>query len=206
MTCRDSDSFLAQIVIRHTEAQLDGLNIKRDSFVKNMLLPSLIRSGVLNDRPDAKSKSYFENSLCKKFERWIKGEYGSVPADYIFPWIAILQDGYKTKCLHEVCGAMGSFFAPLSPIGPKPLIVEMQSQLANVSKEFADVLQHAAPALDGRYNQDDDPQVMHQLSNELFELITAAFTELGAIYQASGILPSAYRAMYSNPIFQEPQR
>ena len=203
MKCRENDSNLAQIVIRHTLSHLDGSHVRRDEFVKDELLPQLIKSGLLDGEPtDADEFSRWQKAKCKQIERMIKNDT-PMPGDFVFAWIKALPPFYRTKCMNEVCGAMGTFYTPLSPISASSKLTEMQASLANVSSEFADVLQHSAAAMDGVYNRDDDPEELQQLSNELFELIASCFVEIGAINRASGILPSAYVAMDNSQLFKK---
>ncbi|MBF4432724.1 hypothetical protein EA848_24740, partial [Vibrio anguillarum] len=152
MKCRANDSNLAQIVIRHTLAYFDASNVRRDEFVKGVLLNNLIESGALGEEPtDADAFQRWQKTKCKQIERIIK-EDSPMPADFTFGWMAALPSEYRTKCMNDVCGAMGTFYTPLSPIGTQSKLTEMQASLSNVSKEFADVLQHSEPAMDGVYN------------------------------------------------------
>ncbi len=201
MECRKNDSNLAQIVIRHTLAYLDASHVRRDEFVKTELLNNLIGSGALGEEPaNAEEFLRWQKTKCKQIERIIKGD-SPMPADFAFGWMAALPAEYKTKCLNDVCGAMGTFYTPLSPISEGSKLTDMQASLANVSKEFADVLQHSAPAMDGVYNAADNKADLQQLSNELYELVATTFVELGAINKASGVLPSAYVAMANSQLF-----
>ncbi|MBF4395899.1 hypothetical protein EAY12_21755, partial [Vibrio anguillarum] len=142
--------------IRHTLAYFDASNVRRDEFVKGGLLNNLIESGALGEEPtDADAFQRWQKTKCKQIERIIK-EDSPMPADFTFGWMAALPSEYRTKCMNDVCGAMGTFYTPLSPIGTQSKLTEMQASLSNVSKEFADVLQHSEPAMDGVYNSNDD--------------------------------------------------
>ncbi|HCG7105051.1 TPA: hypothetical protein NJ322_004352 [Vibrio parahaemolyticus] len=203
MICRANDSNLAQIVIRHTLACFEATNVRRDEFVKGALISNLIESGALGEEPnDADAFQRWQKTKCKQIERILKEE-SPMPADFVFGWIAALPGEYRTKCMNDVCGAMGTFYTPLSPIGPETKLTEMQACLSDVSKEFADVLQHSEPAMDGVYNSDDCRAGLQQLSNELYELIATSFVELGAIKKATGIMPSAYVSMANSQLFKQ---
>lgn len=203
MECRANDSNLAQIVIRHTLSHLDTSRVRRDEFVKDGLLPQLIKSGALDHEPaDADDFLRWQKTKCKQIERIIKHET-PMPGDFVFAWIAALPSAYKTKCMNEVCGALGTFYTPLTPISGTASLTEMQASLANVSSEFADVLQHSAAAMDGVYNADDNPADLQRLSNELLELVASCYVEMSAIHNASGVLPSAYVAMANSQLFKK---
>ena len=203
MECRKNDSNLAQIVIKHTLTYFSASHVRRDEFVKTELLNNLLESGALGEEPaNAEEFMRWQKTKCKQIERIIKQD-SPMPADFAFGWMAALPAEYKAKCMNDVCGAMGTFYTPLSPINSDSKLTDMQASLANVSSEFADVLQHAAPAMDGVYNNDDSPADLQQLSNELFELVTSCFVELGAINKASGVLPSAYVAMANSQLFKQ---
>lgn len=203
MICRANDSNLAQIVIRHTLACFEATNVRRDEFIKGVLISNLIESGALGEEPtEADTFQRWQKTKCKQIERIIK-EDSPMPADFVFGWIAALPEEYRSKCMNDVCGAMGTFYTPLSPIGTSTKLTEMQASLSDVSKEFADVLQHSEPAMDGVYNDKDSRAGLQQLSNELFELIATSFVELGAIKSATGILPSAYLSMANSQLFKQ---
>lgn len=203
MECRENySSNLAQIVIRHTRTYLQSSNIRRDEFVKGPLITNLIESGVFESHPESAEEFLrWEKTKCKQIERIIKCE-SPMPADFVFSWVAALPDSYRTKCLNDVCGAMGTFYTPLPSIGHKTEQSEILSNLSNVSREFADVLQHSLPAMDGMYDETDNKNDMQKLSNELLELIAACFVELGSINRASGIMPSAYVSMANSQLFK----
>ncbi|MGI2002018.1 hypothetical protein [Shewanella frigidimarina] len=202
MECRENDSNLAKIVIRHTLNYFSSSNVRRDEFVKGPLLTNLTESCSFESCPDsAEDFLRWQKTKCKQIERIIKGE-SPMPADFVFAWIAALPSNFKVKCMNDVCGAMGTFYTPLSPIGQPSHLREMQSHLSDVSREFADVLQNAKPAMDGVYNSNDGAADMQQLSNELFELIATCFVELGSINRASGVMPSAYLSMANSQLFK----
>lgn len=202
MECRENDSSLAQIVIRHTLAYLEAANVRRDEFVKGNLLSELIKAGALGEEPsDVDLFQKWQKTKCKQIERILK-EDSPMPADFVLAWIAALPTEFKTKCMNEACGAFGTFYTPLSHLSASSKLTEMQSRLFDVSKEFADVIQHSEPAMDGVYNDKDSRESLQQLANELHELISSSFVELGSINKASGILPSAYVAMANSPLFK----
>lgn len=206
MECRKNDSNLAQIVIKHTLTYFSASNVRRDEFVKTELLNNLLESGALGEEPaNAEEFIRWQKTKCKQIERIIKQD-SPMPADFAFGWMAALPTEYKTKCMNDVCGAMGTFYTPLSPISSvdsSSKLTEMQASLANVSSEFANVLQYSAAAMDGVYNSKDSQVDLQLLSNKLFELTASCFVELGAINKASGVLPTAYVAMANSQLFKQ---
>ena len=202
MECRENDSNLAQIVIRHTQTYLDASRVKRDEFVKECLLDNLIDSGALGQEPEAADEFIkWQKTKCKQIERILKSD-SPMPADFVLAWVAALPLPYRTKCMNDVCGAMGTFYTPLSSFKDESTLTEMQSHLSDVSQEFADVLQVSQPAMDGVYNDNDRKEDVQQMANELFELQATVLVELGAIYQATGVLPSAYVSMANSQLFK----
>jgi hypothetical protein len=179
------------------------MNMPRTNFVTERLLDNLIASGVWGQEPtDADAYLKWKNTKCKQVSRILNGD-SPMPANFILGWIAALPSEFKTKCMNDVCGAFGTFYTPLTQYSADLNIGEMKSQLADISKEFADVLQHAAPAMDGLYNKDDDKNQVQHLSNEIFELIATCYKELGAIHLATGVLPAAYVAMTNSQLFKK---
>ncbi|TDE19253.1 hypothetical protein E1100_25680 [Vibrio owensii] len=202
MECRENDSNLAQIVIRHTLACFEATNVRRDEFVKGGLINNLIESGSLGEEPtDADEFQRWQKTKCKQIERILKGE-SPMPSDFVFGWVAALPDEYRTKCMNDICGAFGTFYTPLFSLGATSKLTAMQANLSDVSKEFADVLANATPAMDGLYDQEDSREQLQQLANELFELQAKIVVELGSIKLATGIMPSAYVSMANSQLFK----
>jgi hypothetical protein len=202
MKRQNSDVKLSQLVIHHISQYLEQSNIHRDAFVKNDLLPVLVANGLLDEPTEAAAYTRWVTSACKRISRYLSGE-NELKADWIFPVLSALPDDHLGKAMHELCGFFGSHFVPITPISKSVCHHEIKSTLSDVSKEFGDVLQKAAPAMDGLYNEDDSIDEMQLFANEIFELNAACFSELGKIYQATGVLPAAYQAMANSPLFKK---
>jgi len=206
MECRDTDNIcngLDKIIIAQTLSYLTETNTHRDTFCKRSLFDELKKSNALVNEPEtAKEFDKWQSAQCKRIER-IMLATTSFPQNFVFPWVAALPDPYKTKCMHEICGSLGSHYMPLSPVSGVSDLKQTQARLTDISKEFSDVLQYSAPAMDGAYDVNDSKDDLQRLSNELFELIASTFVEIDAIHKASGVLPSAYVAMSNSPLFKK---
>lgn len=206
MPCRETTNNcngLDKTIIKQTLNYFHETNTCRETFCKAILLDELVKSNAIAfDAKTADEFLRFEKSQCKRVER-ILNSTTSFPLDHVLPWIAALPEPYKTKCMNEVCGAFGSHYMPLSPVSGVSDLKQTQARLTDISKEFSDVLQYSAPAMDGKYNDDDNKDDLQRLSNELFELIASTYVEIDAIHKASGVLPSAYVAMANSPLFKK---
>ncbi|KAB0476548.1 hypothetical protein F7Q91_19100 [Vibrio chagasii] len=201
MECRESDTSLVRIVIAITETYLDEKNIERDTFVKQDLLPVLVRSGLLDEPGEAKRYNTWANNQCKKIERLIKGET-AFKADWVMPWISALPEPYLGKAMNEVCGFFGTYFTPMTLITGSVNKKSVKSGLSHISQEFADVLQKSIAVMDGMIDENDSDADLQQYANEVHELVAASISELGRLYKARGILPAAHIAMANSPLFQ----
>lgn len=200
MTRPEKDKTFSDLIIRHVDAYLEGTNTKRDTFVKESLLPLLIEYGFLVEPENAYEFSRWQARHCKSVQRQLKGEI-SINVDWFHLFLLALPTDYQQAAKAEICGFLGSYFVPMtlnSKVTPEPTEVG----LSLLSKEFGDVLHKASPAMDGVYSDQDNPVAVQQYANELQEVASAAIAELGRVYQGTGIEPAAYRAMRLSPFFK----
>ncbi|GAA03203.1 hypothetical protein [Photobacterium leiognathi] len=204
MECRENDSNFAKIVVSHTLAYLDHFNVRRDEFVLNRLIPALEKAGVViaDDIQCGNSYQKWKGRKCKQVERMIKGET-PIPASYVLPWIASLPTKFSKRALVDVAGCIGTVYTPIEIMPTAPTSGAIRSRLDEISKEFADVLQHAEPAMDGSYDDTDCEHALQLLSDELYELHAATLNEMSRIFRARGVLPRGHKMMMNSPLFME---
>lgn len=205
MKCREQDSNLAHIVVYHTHEFLDETKTKLPGFVMDNLLPALQTHGcVVLDEPDcADGFEKLKSRKCKQIERMIKGD-SPLPASFVMAWASALPEPYGKRCTIDMAACLGTVYTPLEIVGgPLPQPKSIRSRLDEISKEFADVLQVAEPAMDGRYDSTDSEEQLQRLADELYELHAATFNELGRIHRARGVMPRAHRMMANSPLFKE---
>ncbi|MFV0576089.1 MAG: hypothetical protein ACK5NC_11850 [Vibrio sp.] len=196
----DKDTTFSELIIRYVDSYLESTNTKRDTFVKESLLPLLIEYGFLKEPENAYEFTRWQARHCKSVQRQLKQEI-SINVDWFPIFLLALPDDYKQAAKAEVCGFLGSYFVPMtlnSKVTPEPT----EAGLSLLSKEFGDVLHKATPAMDGVYDDQDNPLAVQQYANELQEVAAAAIAELGRIYQGTGIEPAAYKAMRLSPFFK----
>lgn len=202
MECRENDSNFAKIVVSHTVAYLTAFNVRRDEFVLDRLIPALEKSDVViaDDPKDCNAYQKWKGRKCKQVERMIKGET-PIPANYVLPWIASLPNKYSKRALVDIAGCIGTVYTPIE-LMPSAAPGSIRSRLDEISKEFADVLQHAEPAMDGLYDDSDCEHKLQLLSDELYELHAATLNEMSRIFRARGVMPRGHKMMMSSPLFK----
>ncbi|HDI3289748.1 hypothetical protein H2666_17145 [Vibrio cholerae] len=201
MKRQETDITLSALVIRHLDAFLEETSIKREAFLKEQLLPMLVKHRLLGEPEHAEEYAKWVNSQAKRLSRYMSGE-NELKADWVFPILAALPFENRKKAMLELCGFFGTHYVPISAFSGKPTGGEVEATLSAVSKEFSDVLIESAPAMDGVYNHEDNPAELLKYANELYDLTTSCFVELGKIYKATGVLPAAYRSMALSPLFK----
>ncbi|EKO3414738.1 hypothetical protein N2V14_004090 [Vibrio fluvialis] len=201
MKRQEPDINLSNLITGHVDAYLMKSNIKREAYLKENLLPSLVEAGLLEEPESAEDYQRWVNSQSKKLGRYIDG-LNKMNANWVFPILSSLPDEYRRKAMMDLCGFFGTHYVPFYSIDSGVSNKGVAATLSVLSKEFSDVLKRSAPALDGVYDQKDDPIELLQYANEIFELATSCFVELGKINQATGVLPTAYQVMANSPLFK----
>lgn len=202
MKRQNSDVKLSQLVVNQISDYLTQSNVHRDAFVKDSLLPILVANGLLEEPENSDAYMRWSSSQCKRISRYLSGE-NELKADWVLPVLSALPESYRFSAMNQLCGFLGSYFVPISEMGKPVCHREMKSTLCDLSKEFGDVLQKAKPAMDGVYNDDDNIEDVQIFADEIHELNSACFKELGNIYKATGVLPSAHKAMVNSPLFNK---
>lgn len=199
MERRKSDNRLSAVVIRHINCYIEGTEIAVEKYTRTRILPELIKAGELTE-PE-KDADKWRKSQSRRLVRYIDGE-NQLSINWVFPFIASLPAEYRQPLISELCGMLGSFFVPLTAMGPRTHCVETRSHLPQMAKEWGDVLIQSNPAMDGTFTPDDDPVEVMNYANEVAECIGILMAELGAIYRGTGIEPGAVKAFRSSSLFQ----
>lgn len=204
MKRHNRDSNLSELAIRHISAYLDETGTVHNRFIRTDLIPALISSEVsdIDEPTDADEYEKWIHRQIKRLSRYITGE-NKMPADWILPAIGALPEEYKHKATIELCGMIGTHYVPITLTGLHSDKTQTQSNLANMAKEWGDVLKQSSPALDGKFDENDNPVDVQHYANEVAEAVASLMTELSAIYKGTGIEPAAYRAMRFSPLFNK---
>lgn len=199
MERRKSDNRLPAVVIRHINCFLEGTGIPVERFTRVHILPQLINAGELT-KPK-KDVEKWEKSQARRLVRYIDGE-NQLNSNWIHPFVSSLPAEQRQMLVVEMCGMLGSFFVPLTAMGPQTQSVSTRSHLPQMAKEWGDILIGSNPAIDGEFTSGDDPIEVMNYANEVAECIGILMAELGAIYRGTGIEPAAVRAFRHSSLFQ----
>ncbi|WP_342652577.1 hypothetical protein NM449_17470 (plasmid) [Vibrio metschnikovii] len=202
MIRQDADIKLSEVVLSSVELYLFESNLKTEPFLKQHLLPVLVDAGLLDEPSEASDYNKWVNAQSKRLTRYLIRD-NDLRADWVMPMLSAIPGSYRRKAMHQLCGFFGTHFVPISPINMDVSKKSIKASLCTLSKDFSEVLQKSSPAMDGVYSTEDDPQELLQYANEIFELATSCFVELGKIYQATGTLPSAHQTMALSPLFNQ---
>ena len=203
MKCRDSDNpaiTLSELLSKHTKAYLDSSNEPKEAFLKRLVLPVLVRDGFLIEPEVGYEK--WRATKCRNLLRNIYDGF-EFKSSWILPWLSVLPEPHKSNAMQEFCGLLGSYYAPITPLGARNEAVGVNASLADISKEFGSVLQHSGPAIDGTYDPNDKPEDVQLFVDKLHSMIGIAILEIGKVYQGTGIEPAAYRAMSHSSFFKK---
>ncbi|ECA8972951.1 hypothetical protein ETB55_21950 [Salmonella enterica subsp. enterica serovar Omuna] len=162
------------------------------AFVVNALAPQLQTAAVIEPEPvhgTAIEWELWRDRIVKRVSRILNGEQ-QLPISWLLPWLAALPADASRRCRNSLSAALG--LAPLITYTPR---AEVASHIDLLSKEFADVLAAARPALDGAYSVADNAGELLQLQNELYELQQRVNAEIVAIAAGTGITPHNYQVV-----------
>lgn len=188
--CPEGDS-LSALLITATKSQL--INMSGSTFTFEYLIPALTAAGVFHDAEQTGNTDNFlrwKQRVYKKVSRIISGEQ-SLPADWFIPWLSVLPNQLRDRCINSTAAALG-----LYPIKQPDLDTAQRGARASIdtlSREFADVISASRPAMDGTYSTDDSREDLQRLQDELQDLHNQVLVEIVAIAAGTGIAPAKFK-------------
>ena len=188
--CQSSDR-LSFLLITATQTFLQHDDCKK--FVIERLLPQLADAGVFHDpepQDCIEQLERWQQRVVKRISRIINGDQ-VVPADWVVPWLAALPLSVRERCENSIAAALG--FQPIKMATIGTGLRGGKANIAELSREFADVLSASGPAMDGEYTLSDGPDALQRLQNELRDLMLKVQDEIVAIASSTGIAPAKFQ-------------
>ncbi|MGR3238542.1 hypothetical protein [Vibrio vulnificus] len=201
MERQNTDISLSKLVIRNIERYLEETNTKRESFVKERLLPRLVELGYESEPTEAGDYARWVNSTSKRLSRYLSGE-NDMKADAILAFVSSLPKEHLTRTMNELCGIFGTYYMPMTLLDTAVNRRAIKSQLSEISEEFGNVLKNCRPVLDGEIDESDCDEDLQRYADRIHSLITVGMAELGHVAKSRGIVPSAHRAMSASDLFK----
>lgn len=201
MERQNTDISLSKLVIRNIECYLEETNTKRESFVKERLLPRLVELGHETEPTDSTAYTRWVNSTSKRLSRYLSGE-NEIKADSILAFVSALPKEHLNRTMNELCGIFGTYYMPMTLLDTSMNKRAIKSQLSEISEEFGNVLKNCSPVLDGEIDENDSDEDLQRYADRLHSLITVGMAELGHVAKSRGIVPSAHRAMSASDLFK----
>ncbi|MGI0120261.1 hypothetical protein [Zooshikella sp. RANM57] len=183
------------IIIGYTALWFSESSWSVERFASELFVPALVEQGLVDDHPPVDANGY---------ERWrrskgiqigrILGGKQNFPLKWKWSWIQCLPEKYQILCRKDLLALAGVLDIPLPPVSTSGTS-SAKANLSGLIREFSEVIDSSAPALDGCYDHLDDKNVSIQFVNELTDLIEICISEINAVCRGTGV--SGSRHTYS---------
>ena len=186
------------LLLEATKVYLDATGTSAAEFIRNSLLPILQQAGIEEDAPDSDADQYekFVGAAVKKYQRILTGAQ-PMPLKIKLHWLAALPVEYRDEVNQALAAVIGSYYVPVDvrPRSQKPV----KATLQHLTRKFSDVLGSSAPAADGVYDSNDNPDEVRLMLDELHELIAAAIAEYHRLSQGTGLKSRFHNMLLTSP-------
>lgn len=167
------------ILLHHANQFIAQSSYSQAKFIHDLLLPALIEAGL--EKPeDHKTADEYETWRSAKV-RHINGilnGHTNVPLRWLWCWLDVLPAPYGPAARKELLAQGNLLDISLNGIA----LGTPGADLPQLFREVADVMNAGAlVAADGKYDHNDDPEQLRQLSDELADVIEKSVAELLAL-------------------------
>lgn len=188
-----------EVLIRHTLAWAEtrGTNAKHFGEI---LIARLKEVGLAPEEPKTgKEYTTWIGTVRRRVSR-IFNRISSIPLAWKWHWVECLPESYQDACRSELAAFTGSLHIPL----PCHTTTRMpaSSRLAQVTKEFSEVVAASSLAHDG-FDPTDDTGEAAEYMSQLMDLLQETVREMFAVQQGTGIISQRQLiALLSNELGQ----
>lgn len=178
-----------QILLKHTQAFILNSQYSQSVFSSDILFPALETAGLEKLPQYQTTKEY--TLWCQNKTRQMSGILNgntNVPARWVNVWLSVLPAPYGVSARQEALALFGALNLPdFSALA----IPANSADLASLFVEVADVMRKGAQSCaDGKYDENDDPQELLDLSNELVDVLEHTIGQILAISQVVNLKDS----------------
>ena len=179
-----------QIIIAHTDRLINSTRISLDKFASDFLVPALEAAGIIkyDAMEHAGEYLHWRNRNCVQFHRVMRGTT-KFPLSWKWPWVNNLPEPFRTECRRELLALAGVLDIPI-PHSDAEHSGHAKSRISKIMNEFSHVVSAAAPTHDGILDGFDDPVATERYASELLDVLEEIKSELLAIKQGTGIVPT----------------
>lgn len=175
-----------QIILNATREWMADKGVSLQAFARDRLLPALGRADLVQEEPgQAENYELWFDSRRKMITRVIKGS-GYMPLAWKWVWVNCLPEPYQKRCRQELMALNNSFYLPL-PAGNSERR-PMASTLADLTREFSEVMAASKPAQDGMLDARDEVEDLREYAGQLLDLVEKAAQELVNIQTGTGVM------------------
>lgn len=175
-----------QIILHYTNEWMTDKGVSKQRFARDYLVPALARAELVMEEP-SKAESYelWFDSRRKMISKMLSCT-GNIPLAWKWVWVKCLPNPYQKYCRQDLLALNGSFYLPL-PEGNKDRR-PMASKLAELTREFGEVMAASKPAQDGMLDMRDEVEDLREYAGQLLDLIEKASLELLHIQTGTGVM------------------
>ncbi|MFR9656427.1 MAG: hypothetical protein SNF94_05515 [Rikenellaceae bacterium] len=195
-----------QIIIEHTNRWLQETPWSIERFATELLVPQLEQLELSNqkDITTADELHRWKSAKGVQVGRIIRASM-NFPMAWKWPWLNSLPEPYRSECRRDLLALAGVLDVPLPNSKQGKCGQATRANLADMMREFADVVASSAPAQDGVYDSKDDKQLTQRYIDEMVDVIEVLHRELFAVRQGTGCMSRRHRLVLSVQLTEETQ-
>lgn len=175
-----------QILLRHTTDWMTDKGISKQRFAEMHLLPVLRDTKLVTEEPGTGDSYDLWFGSRRKMITAMLNSKQNIPLAWKWSWVTCLPDPYQKRCRQELMALNNSFYLPLPAASNTRM--PTASRLADIHREFAEMVAVSKPAQDGMLDTRDEVTELKEYAGQILDLIERAAQELVNIQTGTGVM------------------
>jgi len=178
-----------KIIIDHTSRLLQDTPWSIERFAIELLTPRLEALELSDETNITKADEYQRWKTAKGVQvgRILRATM-NFPMSWKWAWVDSLPEPYHSECRKDLLALAGVLDVPVPNIKSTKCGCATKSNLAEMMREFADVVASSSPAQDGVYDANDNKADTQKYTDEIIDVIEVLHRELFAVFQGTGCM------------------
>jgi len=178
-----------KIIIAHTNRLLQETPWSIERFATELLAPNLEALELSNETKITQADEYLRWKTAKGVQvgRILRATM-NFPMSWKWAWVNALPEPYHSQCRKELLALAGVLDVPVPQIKSTKCGCATKANLADMMREFADVVASSSPAQDGIYDDNDNKADTQKYTDEIIDVIEVLHRELLAVFQGTGCI------------------
>lgn len=176
-----------KIIIGYTNRWLQDTTWSIERFATELLVPALVQLELSNQKDITTADELHRWKAAKGVQvgRVIRGSM-NFPMAWKWPWVNALPEPYRAECRKDLLALAGVLDVPVPDLSASKVGYGTKANLADLMREFADVVSNSAPAQDGVYDREDDQAAAERYVDEMIDVMEVIQRELVAVRKGTG--------------------